>query len=96
MRLYAVAESETRWHWTQHLGFEAVTFVVMVILAGFLIGLGEKGFKPAIIAAPFVTLAIFWRSLTGNRKNAVAERGRYYCSACSQHFEGDDLRQITQ
>jgi hypothetical protein len=96
MRLYAVAESERRWHWTQHLGFEAVTFVVVVILAGFLMGLGEKGFIAAIIAAPVVTLAIFWRALTGNRKNAVAERGRYYCSACSQHFEGDDLRQITQ
>ena len=96
MRLYAVADSEKGWHWTQNLAFEGITLVVMVILAGFFMGLGEKGITAAIIAAPFVTLVIFWRSLDGNRKNAVAERGRYYCSACWQHFEGDTLRQITQ
>ena len=96
MRLYAFADSERDWHWSQYLAIEGVTLVVTVILAGFLMGLGEKGFIAAIIGAPVVTLAIFWRSITGNRKDAVAERGRYYCTACSQHFEGDALRQITQ
>jgi hypothetical protein len=95
MQLYATAGSDKGWHWSQHLALEAVALVVLVILAGLFVGLGEKGFIAAIIAAPLITLAIFWRSLT-DRKNALSERGRYYCSACWQHFEGDTLRQITQ
>jgi amino acid permease len=96
MRLYTIADSGKGWHWSQHLAFEGVSFVVLVILTGFLISLGEKGFFAALVAAPLLTVAIFWRTLTRDRKSAVAERGRYYCGACSQHFEGDALRQITQ
>ena len=96
MQLYSVAGSDKGWHWSQHLAFEGVALVVLAILAGLFMGLGERGFIAAVIAAPLITLAIFWRSLAGNGKNAMAERGRYYCSACWQHFEGDALRQITQ
>ena len=96
MRLYEVAQSGKGWHWTQSLVFELVTLVVMVVLAGFLMGLGERGFIAAIVAAPLVTLAVFWRWVRGDRKTAIAERGRYFCSTCSHHFEGDALRQITQ
>ena len=96
MQLYTVAGSDKGWHWSQHLVFEAVALVVLVVLAGLFMGLGEKGFIAAIIASPLITLAIFWRSLTGDRKNALSERGRYYCGACWQHFEGDALRRITQ
>jgi hypothetical protein len=96
MRLYTIAGSDKSWHWSQHLAFEGVSLLVLIVLGGFLMGLGEKGFIAVIIAAPLVTVAIFWRALTRDRKNAVSERGRYYCGACSQHFEGDALRQITQ
>ena len=96
MQLYTIAASEDGWHWSQHLAFEGLALIVLVILTGLFVGLGEKGFITAVIAAPIITLAIFWRAITGDRKNAVVERGRYYCSACWQHFEGDALRQITQ
>jgi len=96
MELYTITASESGGQWSQHLAFEGVALIVLVVLAGLFMGFGENGFIAAVIAAPIITVAIFWRSFASDRKNAVAERGRYYCSACWQHFEGDALRQITQ
>jgi amino acid permease len=96
MELYTIAGSEKGGDWSSLFAFEGVNLIVLVILAGLLVGLGETGVIAAFIAAPIVALAICWRLLTGDRKSAVAERGRYYCNSCSQHFEGDALRQITQ
>ncbi len=96
MQLYTIADGARRSHWREHLAFEGVTLLVVVLLAGFLMGLGESGIIAAIILAPLVTVAIFWRAIRGDRRKAIAEYGRYYCGVCVQHFEGDTLRQITQ
>ena len=96
MQLYTVAGTDKGWHWSQHLAFEGVALLVLVILAWLFMGVGEGGFIAAIIAAPLITLAVFWRGLAGSSKKAMAERGRYYCSECWHYFEGDALRQITQ
>jgi amino acid permease len=96
MQMYTIADGDKGWHWSRHLAFEGVTLLVLIILAGFLMGLGDKGLIAAFIAAPLVTAAVFWRVSRQDRKNMVAERGRYYCRICSQHFEGDALRQITK
>jgi hypothetical protein len=59
MHMYTIADSGKGWDWSQHLGFEVVSLVVLLILVGLLTGLGEKGVITAIIAAPIVTVAIF-------------------------------------
>jgi len=70
--------------------------MIVIVLAGLLAGLGDKGLITALIVAPLITLGLIWKFTRNDRDKAVAAHGRYYCKACSQHFEGDELRQITQ
>jgi hypothetical protein len=94
--MYAIAERESSWDWSQHLLWEGIGLLVLIALAGLLAGLGDKGLITALIVAPVITLGLLWKVNRGDREKASAKYGRYYCEACSQHFEGDELRQITQ
>lgn len=96
MQMYTIAGGEERSYLGQQLAFDAVAFVVLVVLAGVLAGFGASGLTVAIVVAPLITLVLFWRVLARDRADAIAERGRYYCGACWQHFEGNELKQITQ
>ena len=96
MRMYTVADSESGWHWSQHLLWEGIGLVILIVVAGLLAGLGDKGLITALIVAPLITIGLIWKVTRGDRKKAIAANGRYYCKACSQHFQGDELRQITQ
>src|SRR2546421_9851196 len=86
MRMYTVAEPESGWHWSQHLLWEGIGLVILIVVAGLLAGLGDKGLMTALIVAPLITLALIWKVTRGDRDKAVAAHGRYYCKACSQHF----------
>ena len=96
MQMYTIADAEKGWHWPQHLLWEGIGLLVLMVVAGLLAGLGDKGLVTALIVAPLITLGLIWRVTRGDRESAISEHGRYYCKACSQHFEGDQLRQITQ
>ena len=96
MRMYTIADAENSWHWSEHLLWQGVGIVVLVVVAGVLAGIGDNGLIATFIVAPVITLGLIWKVSRGGRDKAIAARGRYYCNGCSQHFEGDGLRQISQ
>ena len=96
MRMYAIAQGESGWHWSQDLLWQGIGLLVLMVVAGLLASLGDKGLVTALIVAPLITGGIAWKFSRGDQQKALAEHARYYCRACSQHFEGDQLRQITE
>ena len=97
MALYAVADEGNGPGLGEYLLFEGVTLVVVIMLCALVLGFGVNGLTVAIITAPIITGAVFWRLFwRHDRTEATAEHGRYYCRRCNQHFQGDSLRQITQ
>jgi hypothetical protein len=94
--MYAVSEGKSESHWSEDLIWQGVGSLIFLVLAAFLAGLGDKGLITAAIVAPLILLGVVWKVARGGREEAIAKHGRYYCQPCSQHFEGDELRQITQ
>jgi len=96
MRMYTVAQGESSWHWSQHLLWQGIGLLVFMVVAVPLTSLGDNGLITGLIVVPLITGGIAWKFSRGDQQRAIAEHARYYCKACSQHFEGDKLRQISE
>ena len=77
-----------------HAG-ELLFWVVAVAVLALTWSLGDVSYAIAAVVAILVVVVVFRCSWQRTQREAVAERGRYYCESCHRHFEGDSLRELT-
>ena len=75
---------------------EGAYWLVVLLLAPILFGLGVSNPGIAMALAIPVVLLLLWRIWGRWGREAKAEHARYYCQRCNHHFEGDALRQLTR
>jgi hypothetical protein len=74
---------------------EQLFWIVAVAVFALTWSLGDIGYAIAAVVAILVVVVVFRKSWQRAQREAVAERGKYYCESCHRHFEGDSLRQLT-
>jgi hypothetical protein len=75
---------------------ELIFWLVAVAVFALTWSLGEISYLIAGVVGFVVVVLVFRRYWQESQRQAITERGRYYCESCHHHFEGDALRQLTK